>query len=165
MSSAHRPGFVLSLLFPGPFRESNSVPRPTGGTGSVLRGDGLHPHPALRLCLCRVGFFLVRPVPEGYFSRDLLLHKMVPCPVFPQDRPCPQDHVNLSISPGVHRRLQSLTPLRGSLLLLSPCSGRSQFLPCRYTVPFKGCFKWSVKHEVVGGPLSSHLPSLCLTQR
>lgn len=27
LSSAHRPGFILSLLFPAPFREYNSVPQ------------------------------------------------------------------------------------------------------------------------------------------
>lgn len=50
-----------------------------------------------------VGFFLVHPVPKGYFSWDLVLQKMVPGPVFPQDSPCPQDHVHLPISPGVYK--------------------------------------------------------------
>lgn len=110
----------------------------------------------VRLCIfAGWDFFLVHTSPEGYLPQDLAVHKVVLCP---------QGHVNLSMSPE-HQEASALPPLLGSLLSLSPCSGRSRFSSLQVTtLHFKGCFKYFRKHYVIGDSLLSHIAlSVCLS--
>ena len=110
-----------------------------------------------------MGFVLVHTSPEGYVPQDLAVHKAVLCPTFPKHSLCPRGHVNLSMSPD-NQEASVLPPLRGSLLLLSPCSGRSPFSSLQVQ-PFISKDALNILGSIRSQEAlySATLPSLCLT--